>query len=28
MNQKFLDEMKKVTAECEAIIPNMKAYEK
>jgi len=28
MNQKFLDEMKRVTAECEAIIPNMKAYEK
>jgi len=28
MNQKFLDEMKRVTAECEAIVPNMKAYEK
>ncbi|ORX45611.1 hypothetical protein BCR36DRAFT_585625 [Piromyces finnis] len=28
MNQKFMDEMKRVTAECEAIIPNMKAYEK
>jgi len=28
MNQKFLDEMKKVSAECEAIVPNMKAYEK